>query len=217
MIKWSVFRFCHALIFSTCPGPTHGPIMKPEKLACSVESPGEILFEWQSEQVLWQRPRDEEGVRSVSGKARGPRDLSGRGLSLSNVHSLSVRVALPFVWGPRVRARVPAKGAGPSSGRSSASSRASPSLSTPGRPPPPLLTLPLWLSQGPGDLHAVGPVPALLQLPHGRQHEEDHSLAPVRHLPFLWETDCTFGFFGFFGCSRSSLQPGGSLVAAFGI
>lgn len=25
----------------------------------------------------------------------------------------------------------------------------------------------LWFLQGPGDLHAVGPVPPVLQLPHG--------------------------------------------------
>ena len=73
---------------------------------------------------------------------------------------------------------------------------------------PPLLTLPLWLFQGPGDLHAVGPVPALLQLPHGRQHEEDHSLAPVRHLPLPQETDSTFVFFFFLAAAglRCSLQ-----------
>ena len=84
---------------------------------------------------------------------------------------------------------------------------------------PRLLTLPLWLFQGPGDLQAVGPVPALLQLPHGRQHEEDHPLAPVRHLPLPQETDSTFVLFLFwlqqvfvaacriFSCSIWDLVP----------
>lgn len=33
--------------------------------------------------------------------------------------------------------------------------------------------------QGPGDVPTVGPVQTLLQLPHGRQHEEDHPLTQV--------------------------------------
>lgn len=58
---------------------------------------------------------------------------------------------------------------------------ASPILSSPGRSPS---HCHLWFFQGPGNLHAVGSVPALLQLPHGRQHEENYPLAQVCCLPY---------------------------------
>ena len=44
----------------------HGPVIKPEKLACRVESQGEKPFKWQSKQVLWQRPKSQKRGSGVS-------------------------------------------------------------------------------------------------------------------------------------------------------
>ena len=150
--------------------------------------------------------RDGRGVRSVASKARGPRDHLGWGLSLSSVHSLSVRVALPLVWGPRAQAQVPAEGASPLQWQE-------------------LCLLPLA---------APASHSSLVALPGPRRPSCSGTSAGVSTTsswPTTWKR--SFSRTGeatsppsgdrqylcgvFFGCSRSSLQPAGSLVAAFGI
>lgn len=104
-------------------------------------------------------------------------ESSVRGLTFSSAVLLCPEVSLQIVWvswKSLFRRREPAFHA------STFSSDKSRCHHVPSRTRP--LTPPVLL-QGAGNLHAVGPVPALLQLPHGRQHEEDHPLAQVRHLP----------------------------------
>lgn len=102
----------------------------------------------------------EEGVGTVPHKACATTELSRWDCMFSKAVWCLHKISLSESLRPCAETRVPGSGA-------SASLQGTASHSG----------LPFF--QGPGDLHAVGSVPALLQLPHGRQHEEDHPLAQV--------------------------------------
>lgn len=124
----------------------------------------------------------ERGVRSVTHEASGPTEVSPWGLAVSRAvvtSGFSADRLSPASKALCPRRELVLSGQAPSPGaRASA-----PSLRPPRPLPAAVPSLGLCFPQGPEDLHAVGSVPAFLQLPHGGQHEEDHPLAQVRPFP----------------------------------